>query len=76
LITRLPLGAIPPFACRHFLLSELIAGEANLEALTLRLVDERATLLMSALHLDYARRDIALDHGSDRFSTFLDYGCQ
>jgi hypothetical protein len=76
LITRLPLGAIPPFACRHFLLSELLAGEANLEALTLRLVDERATLLMSALHLDYARRDLALDHGSDRFSTFLDYGCR
>ncbi len=76
LITRLPLGAIPPFACRHFLLSELIGGEASHEPLTLRLVDERATLLMSALHLDYARRDIALDHGSDRFSTFLDYGCQ
>ena len=76
LITRLPLGAIPPFACRHFLLSELLKGEANLETLTLRLVDERATLLMSAVHLDYARRDIALDHGSDRFSTFLDYSCQ
>ncbi len=76
LITRLPLGAIPPFACRHFLLSELIAGEVNHEALTLRLVDERATLLMSVAHLDHARRDLALDHGSDRFSTFLDYGCQ
>ena len=76
LITRLPLGVIPPFACRHFLLSELLAGEANHEALTLRLVDERATLLMSAVHLDHERRDLALDHGSDRFSTFLDYGCQ
>lgn len=75
LITRLPLGVIPPFACRHFLLSELIEGEAQREALTLRLVDERATLLMSAVHLDHARRDLALDHGSDRFSTFLDYGC-
>ena len=76
LITRIQLGAIAPFACRHFLLSELIGGEVNHETLTLRLVDERATLLMSALHLDHARRDIALDHGSDRFSTFLDYGCQ
>ena len=75
LITRLPLGVIPPFACRHFLLSELLAGEAQYEALTLRLVDERATLLMSAVHLDHERRDLALDHGSDRFSTFLDYGC-
>jgi hypothetical protein len=76
LITRIPLGSIPPFACRHFLLSKLITGEASYDALTLRLVDERATLLMSAVHLDYARRDLALDHGSDRFSTYLDYGCQ
>ena len=76
LITRLPLGVIPPFACRHFLLSELLTGEAQHESLTLRLVDEQATLLMSAVHLDHARRDLALDHGSDRFSTFLDYGCQ
>jgi hypothetical protein len=75
LITRLPLGVIPPFACRHFLLSELLAGEVQYEALTLRLVDERAALLMSAVHLDHERRDLALDHGSDRFSTFLDYGC-
>ncbi len=76
LVARLPLGTVPPFACRHYLLSELFKGEINYEPLSLRLVDERATLLMSALHLDYERRDIALDHGSDRFSTFLDYGCQ
>jgi hypothetical protein len=76
LITRLPLSAIPPFACRHFLLSELLPGDANHEALTLRLVGERATLLMSVAHLDHERRDLALDHGSDRFSTFMDYGCQ
>jgi hypothetical protein len=75
LIKRLPLGVIPPFACRHFLLSELLAGEADYQALTLRLVDERATLLMSAVHLDYARRDLALEHGSDRFSTYADYSC-
>jgi hypothetical protein len=75
LIKRLSLGVIPPFACRHFLLSELLAGEAEYEALTMRLVDERATLLMSAVHLDYARRDLALEHGSDRFSTYADYSC-
>jgi hypothetical protein len=75
LLARLQLGAIPPFACCHYLLSELIAGAADDGLLSLRLVDERATLLMSAVHLDYARRDLALDHGSDRFSTFLDYGC-
>ncbi len=76
LIKRVPLGAIPPFACRHYLLSELISGEAHHESLTMRLVDEQATLLMSAVHLDQERRDLALDHGSDRFSTFLDYGCR
>lgn len=75
LITRLPLGVIPSFACRHFLLSELLPSEADHEALTLRLVDERATLLMSVVHLDYARRDLALEHGSDRFSTYADYSC-
>ena len=75
LITRIQLGSVPAFATRHFLVSELIDGLPKADALTLRLIDERATLLMSALHLDYLRRDIALDHGSDRFSTFLDYGC-
>lgn len=78
LVARVPLGKIPAFACRHFLLSELIpppGGGAHNATMTLRLTDERATLLMSSVHLDYARRDLALDHGSDRFSTFADYGC-
>ncbi len=73
---RISLGTIPPFACRHFLLSELLAGEVSYEALSLRLTDGRATLLMSVMHLDHERRDIALDHGSDRFSTFQDFVCQ
>jgi len=76
LIAKVALGVIPPFACRHFLLSELVSGEGQSGSLSLRLVDERATLLMSAMHIDYTRKDIALDHGSDRFSTFLDFGCQ
>ncbi len=76
MITKIQLGAVPPFACRHFLLSEMIGGNADYGPLTLRLVDEKAALLMSAVHIDHVRRDIALDHGSDRFSTFLDYGCQ
>jgi hypothetical protein len=76
LVKRLALGTIPPFACRHFLLSELLPGEANYEMLTLRLIDESATLLMSVAHLDHQRRDLALDHGSDRFSTFNDFHCQ
>jgi hypothetical protein len=76
LVTRLSLGAIPPFACRHFLLSDLIPGEVSYEPLSLRLTDGRATLLMSVMHIDHERRDVALDHGSDRFSTFLDFVCQ
>ncbi|MFN2532421.1 MAG: hypothetical protein ABR555_14085 [Pyrinomonadaceae bacterium] len=72
---RVALGAVPAYACRHFLLSELIKDRQSIERMTMRLVDDRATLLMSTVHLDYMRRDIALDHGSDRFSTYNDYGC-
>ena len=43
--------------------------------LTVRLVEANASMIMSALHLDYERRDIAMDHGSDRHSTYLDYTC-
>jgi hypothetical protein len=75
LLTRVDLGEVPSFACRHYLLSELPFGRIGPHDLTLRLVDERATLLMSVLHLDYVRRDLASDHGSDRFSTFNDYSC-
>jgi hypothetical protein len=76
LVKRLVLGKVPPFACRHYLLSELVPGATQYETLSLRLTDERATLLMSVIHLDHQRRDLALDHGSDRFSTFQDYTCQ
>jgi hypothetical protein len=76
LVKQLALGKVPPFACRHYLLSELLPGTTNYETLSLRLTDDRATLLMSVIHLDHQRRDLALDHGSDRFSTFQDYTCQ
>jgi hypothetical protein len=33
-------------------------------------------LLMSVMRVDHERRDIVLDHGSDRFSTFQDFVCQ
>ena len=75
LVGQLPLGTIPAFACRHYLLSDLLSGKIPTNDLSLRLVDEKATLLMSVVHLDYDRRDIAADHGSDRFSTFSDYTC-
>ena len=75
LIAQIPLGSVPPFACRHYLLSELADGISKNGLLTLRLIDAQATLLMSTVHIDYRRRDIALDHGSDRYSTLLDYPC-
>lgn len=76
LLARVSLGEVPGFACRHYLLSEVAGGRIAALDLSLRLVDERATLLMSIVHLDYGRRDLALDHGSDRFSTFNDYSCE
>ncbi len=75
LVARVDLGEVPGFACRHYLLSQLPFERIAPLDLSLRLLDERATLLMSVVHLDYGRRDLALDHGSDRFSTFNDYGC-
>ncbi len=76
LLARQPLGAVPAFSCRHYLLSQLLSEKIRAHDLSLRLVDEQATLLMSVLHLDYARRDIAADHGSDRFSTFTEFTCK
>jgi hypothetical protein len=55
-------------------LSDLASGKIRARDLTLRPVDEHAMLLMSVVHLDYERRDRP-DHGSDRFSTFIDYPC-
>jgi len=74
-LMRIELGEVPPFACHHYLLSDLSSGRIGAQDLSLRLVDQRATLLMSIVHLDYLRRDLALDHGSDRFSTFNDFSC-
>ncbi len=76
LAARIALKPIPPFACHQFLLTEVLEGDGNNELLSLRLVDDQATLLMSVVHIDHQRRDIALDHGSDRFSTFQDFICQ
>jgi hypothetical protein len=76
LAKRVSLGPVAAFSCRHYLLSALLPEPIVPTDLTLRLVDEKATLLMSVLHLDYERRDIAADHGSDRFSTFAEFTCK
>jgi len=67
----------PPLACRHLLLSELFPGAQSepTKPFTVRMMVPNAITIVSALHIDYERRDIALEHGSDRHSTFQDFKC-
>jgi hypothetical protein len=77
LIAEKSLGEFPPLACRHFVASELfpsVETEPD-RPFTVRLLDANAMMVVSALHIDYERRDIALEHGSDRHSTYLDFKC-
>ncbi len=71
------LGDFPPLACRHLLLSDLFPGLQSDPAhpFTLRMQAANALMIVSALHIDFERRDIALEHGSDRHSTFQDFKC-
>lgn len=71
------LPAMPPLACRHYWASELFPGaeSAGDRVFSIRLLDDSAVVVVSALHVDFKRRQLAIDHGSDRFSTFLDYSC-
>jgi hypothetical protein len=77
LLAEKELGEFPPLACRHFLLSELFPGLQTEpgQPLTLRMLDTKAMTVVSVIHLDYERRDLALEHGSDRFSTAGDFRC-
>jgi hypothetical protein len=71
------LDDFPPLACRHFLLSDLFPGAQSepTKPFTVRMMVPNAIMIVSALHIDYQRRDIALEHGSDRHSTFQDFKC-
>jgi hypothetical protein len=71
------LGDFPPLACRHLVLSELFPGVQSDPAhpFTVRMQVTSAMMVVSAVHLDYERRDLALEHGSDRHSTFQDFKC-
>ncbi|MEW6129451.1 MAG: hypothetical protein AB1757_20590 [Acidobacteriota bacterium] len=76
IIAQKQLTSLPGLACRYVLLSDLFPQLRGQRApFTVRLMDERAVVILSALHIDYQRKDIAIDHGSDRFSTMLDYTC-
>ena len=71
------LGEFPPLACRHLVLSELFPGVQSdpSHPFTVRMQVPNAMMVVSAVHLDYERRDLALEHGSDRHSTFQDFKC-
>ena len=77
LIAERQLGEYQPMACRHFLVSDIFPGVQSDPAhpFTVRLQSHDAMMIVSALHFDYERRDLALEHGSDRHSTFRDYKC-
>jgi hypothetical protein len=77
LLAEKSLGEFPPLACRHYLMSELFPSLQTEPGrpLTIRMLDSNTMVVASALHIDYERRDIALEHGSDRHSTFFDYKC-
>ncbi|HUI54320.1 MAG TPA: hypothetical protein VLY04_05075 [Bryobacteraceae bacterium] len=77
LVAEKQLGDFPPLACRHLLVSELFPGVQSDPAhpFTVRMQVANAMMVVSAVHLDYERRDLALEHGSDRHSTFQDFKC-
>lgn len=77
LLEERTLSEFPPLACRHLLLSELFPGLQSDpdHPFTVRMMVPNALMVVSALHIDYERKDIALEHGSDRHSTFADFKC-
>lgn len=77
LVAEKELGELPPLACRHLLMSELFPGVETEPGcpLTIRMLDSNTMVVASVIHLDFEKRDLALEHGSDRHSTFSDYKC-
>jgi hypothetical protein len=77
LVAERQLDDFPPLACRHVALSHVFPGVQSDPAhpFTVRMQVSNAIMVVSAVHLDYVRRDLALEHGSDRHSTFQDFKC-
>lgn len=77
LVAERELPDFPPLACRHLMLSKLFPAVQSDPAhpFTVRMLVPNAIMVISAVHLDYERRDLALEHGSDRHSTFQDFKC-
>lgn len=75
-MARRELDPLTPLGCRYHWLSDLFPLTADLQGpLSVRLLDEHSITILSALHVDFARHQLSIDHGSDRFSTYLDYSC-
>jgi hypothetical protein len=77
LVAEKKLGDFPSLACKHLLVSELFPDVQTQQdhPYTVRMIEENAMMVVSALHIDYERRDIAMEHGSDRHSTYQDFKC-
>lgn len=77
LIRQRKLGPLPPLGSRHVWASEIFPDVQTPagEIWSLRLIDESAVVVASAIHFDFAQKQLGIDHGSDRFSTYLDYPC-
>ena len=62
----------PCGASAHLVLSELLPGVQSDPAhpFTVRMQVPSALMVVSAVHIDYERRGLALEHGSHRHSTF------
>lgn len=77
LVAEKRIDEFQPLACRHYLLSDIFpqAQSTPEHPFTLRMQVPDAMMIVSALHIDYDKKDIALEHGSDRHSTFNDFKC-
>lgn len=75
-MARREMGELPGLASRFQWASELFPEALSVSGpFSIRLTDAGSATVLSALHMDFSRRQVAIDHGSDRFSTYLDYSC-
>ncbi len=75
-VARRSLPQLPALACRFYWASDLFPQARSQEGpFSIRLMDTSAVSIIAAVHFDFQRRQLAVDHGSDRFSTYLNYSC-
>ncbi len=75
-VARRSLSELPALACRFYWASDLFPQARNQPGpFSIRLMDSSAVSIIAAVHFDFTRRQLAVDHGSDRFSTYLSHSC-